>query len=234
MVRSQRLLFIIGGQADFLCLMSTRFKVGTVEACVSRQAGAFSTVEESDWTNWCKGSPARLQMRREALCASGIRIPHQVAAAAAAIRQVNDQSFTVSPSTFVSSPHPLHRALGGDVTGCESWSQEIRVSEECTNIITAPIINRRLGTLNREQARPLLPPMKGKVAECLGRETALCHFDSRTMPVLALIPVAASLVRVRLERKGLAGGFQPRRQTLQSRVEAVEILLEKQEFFLTA
>ena len=44
------------------------------------------------------------------------------------------------------------------------------------------------------------------------------------MPVLALIPVAASLVRVRPEQKGLAGVFQPRLQTLQSSlsVEAVE------------
>ena len=110
-----------------------------MEACVSRQAGAFSKVDKSEWTNWCKGSPARLQMRREALCASGIRIPHQVAPAAAAIRQVNDQSFTVSPSTFVSSPHPLHRALRGDVTGCESWSQGVKRSGSQKNVQTSSL-----------------------------------------------------------------------------------------------
>ena len=180
-----------------------------MEACVSRQAGAFSKVDKSEWTNWCKGSPARLQMRREALCASGIRIPHQVAPAAAAIRQVNDQSFTVSPSTFVSSPHPLHGALRGDVTGCESWSQEIRVSEECTNIITAPIIDRRLGTSIANKLALFTHPRRASLLNAWG-ETALCHFDSRTMPVLALIPVAASLGRVRPEQKGLAGVFQPR------------------------
>ena len=117
---------------------STRFN-----RCVSRQAGAFSKVarwSKSEWTNGCRGSPARLQMRREALCASGSTTQHQVAPAAAAIRQVDDQSFPVSRWPISPSPHPLRRArTRRRDRGCESSSQEIRVSEECTNIITAPV-----------------------------------------------------------------------------------------------
>ena len=61
-VRSKSLAFIIGGQADFLCLMAelvSRLAKEQLEACVSRQAGAFAKVDKSEWTNWCKGEAGK-------------------------------------------------------------------------------------------------------------------------------------------------------------------------------
>lgn len=78
-----------------------RFKVGKRKQGSLRFASGGSdcssgmtTVHEQD--ELVQGPPARLQMRREALCAFGISIQHQVAPAAAAIRQVKYKSSTVS------------------------------------------------------------------------------------------------------------------------------------------
>lgn len=144
------MLLIIGGQADCFWLRPPDGRAGLVSTAWRRafrvRRELFPKWTNPKWTNWCKGSPARLQMRREALCASGIRIQHQVAPAAAAIRQVNHQSSTVSPSTTVFFATP---SSGGGITRRRDRivSHEVKRSGSQKNVQTSSLRPSSTGDL---------------------------------------------------------------------------------------